>query len=674
MRYITFTGSQEQESYEVAILIKTSHHQQDPLERYYVAPLEKLGVSREKIIAFDLQYVNNKANTKTIREYLEELMPTLKELGIKYIYCPDSAYFKVLAKQPKAEGHYGYIYNVAYKDCEHMQITVGLSHGALIYNPEQIDKIDLSLQSLSDAMTGQYSVLGSDIIHSEDYPNSIAGIEWMLNRLHQYPILACDIETFSLDVHNAGIGTIGFAWTKHDGTAFAVDYAEGDVEQGLYGYAHKHTEARRLLRRFFESYKGKLIFHNATFDIKCLIRNLWMKDALDREGLLHGLHTMFRSIHDTKIITYLATNSTAGNELGLKAQAHEFAGNWAQSDINDIRKIPKDDLLRYNLVDCLSTFYVFEKHLPTMIADKQEELYYSLMLPTLKVLTQIELVGMPMNPDSIRRAREILDTEQQKCLQAIFNDPAVKEAELIIQMSEMDKANAKLKTKVKPLEDFHHIKFNPNSGQHLAVLLHDVMKLPILEYTRTKLPATGGDVLEKLLNHANQNQKPTLQALIDLSSVEKVLSSFLPSFENGTLKADGRMYLHGGFNLGGTISGRLSSSRPNMQNIPSGSKWATLIKECFQAADGELFSGADFLSLEDRINTLLTKDPNKEKVYTDGYDGHCLRAFYYFPERMPDIVQEFAAATTDAERVKVVNSIKDRYPDERQDSKAPTFA
>ncbi len=59
---------------------------------------------------------------------------------------------------------------------------------------------------------------------------------------------------------------------------------------------------------------------------------------------------------------------------------------------------------------------------------------------------------------------------------------------------------------------------------------------------------------------------------------------------------------------------------------------------------------------------------------TDGYDGHCLRAFYYFGEQMPDVVQEFAAAATDAERVKIVNSIKDRYPDQRQDSKAPTFA
>lgn len=54
----------------------------------------------------------------------------------------------------------------------------------------------------------------------------------------------------------------------------------------------------------------------------------------------------------------------------------------------------------------------------------------------------------------------------------------------------------------------------------------------------------------------------------------------------------------------------------------------------------------------------------KLKVYTDGYDGHCLRAFYYFPERLPGIM----------ETVESINSIKKVFPEVRQDSKAPTFA
>ena len=76
----------------------------------------------------------------------------------------------------------------------------------------------------------------------------------------------------------------------------------------------------------------------------------------------------------------------------------------------------------------------------------------------------------------------------------------------------------------------------------------------------------------------------------------------------------------------------------NLQNIPSSSTHANLIKGCFEPKPGWLFGGSDFDSLEDKINALLTHDPNKLKVYTQGYDGHCLRAFSYWPEKMPDIV------------------------------------
>lgn len=63
------------------------------------------------------------------------------------------------------------------------------------------------------------------------------------------------------------------------------------------------------------------------------------------------------------------------------------------------------------------------------------------------------------------------------------------------------------------------------------------------------------------------------------------------------------------------------------------------------------------------ISALTTKDENKLKVYTDGFDGHCLRAFAYFKDQMPDIV----------DTVESINSIKEKYPDLRQDSKPNTF-
>lgn len=87
------------------------------------------------------------------------------------------------------------------------------------------------------------------------------------------------------------------------------------------------------------------------------------------------------------------------------------------------------------------------------------------------------------------------------------------------------------------------------------------------------------------------------------------------------------------------------------------------VSECFDYEEGWIFCGLDFASLEDRISALTTKDPQKLKVYTDGYDGHSLRAYAYFGEQMPDI----------EDTVESINSIQHKYKSLRSDSKAPTF-
>lgn len=160
-------------------------------------------------------------------------------------------------------------------------------------------------------------------------------------------------------------------------------------------------------------------------------------------------------------------------------------------------------------------------------------------------------------------------------------------------------------------------------------------------------------------------QARILKALIEIAEVDILLSTFISAFKTRSKQKMGIHFLFGNFNLGGTVSGRLSSSKPNLQNIPSTSKYAKVIKKCFQAPKGWVFCGADFNSLEDYISALTTKDPNKLKVYIEGFDGHCLRAANYFREDLPHI---------DLNDPKSVNSIKETHPNLRQDSKGPTFA
>ena len=671
MRHIIF---EEASRYEVALLVKAAAFTKQSLEANYMTPLQQRGVSRQSVIGFSLAYSETgKAPTAFIKTYLDQLLPALDSLGVQYLFVTDSNYFKVLTKKTKADPNLGYVLPCAMPGYEHLKVVLSLNYQQLIYNPDLQSKLDMSLDTLVAHMSGSYRALGSSIIHAAYYPETVEEISKSLDSLHKYPELTADIEAFSLRFNEAGIGTVAFAWDEHNGVAFACDYTDEPIKSAnpcaeiqLYpGRFEANKAVRLLLLEFFTTYQGRITWHNAAYDVKVIIYTLWMEHLLDTEGMLEGLDVMTARMDDTKIITYLATNSTAGNVLGLKPLAHEFAGNWSKDDIKDIRRIPLNELLQYNLVDALSTWFVKKKYTPAMIQDNQEALYNELMLPSLKTIISMELTGMPMKAEQVAAVKAVLERERDTHLKVITQSPLIKMMNLLVQQSEMVKANAKLKVKQHPIEHFADVQFNPNSGPQLQRLLYEQMGLPVLDYTDTKQPATGADTIEKLINHTQEPAyKELLGALIEYGKVGKILSTFIPAFEAGIKKADGILYLHGSFNLGGTVSGRLSSSDPNLQNIPAGSTYGKLIKTCFAAPDGWLFAGADFNSLEDYISALTTKDPNKLNVYIKGFDGHCLRAAYYFRDQLPHI---------DLEEPKSVNTIKKAYPELRQDSKAPTF-
>lgn len=664
MRHLIFG---EATHYPIALLIKASCFTQHDLVSNYLVPLNRAGIASDQVIGFSLTYNEaGKAPVGFQKDYLAHLLPALDRLGVKTLYCCDAPYFKTLTRQTKAEPSYGYVLPCKIKGYEHMQVILGMNHQALIYNPELQSRLDLSLKTLAAVINGTYVALGRNILHGAEYPDALDDIADALDRLRHYPVLACDIEAFSLRFHEAGIGTVSFAHDQHHGTAFAVDYRPlAQPVDGVHGDNVPNAPIRRLLKRFFEAYTGRLLWHGATYDLRVLIYTLWMEHPLDTAGLLTGLQCMTQRFDDTKIIAYLATNTTAGNTLGLKYLAHEYAGNWAQEDIKDIRRIPLATLLQYNLIDALCTHYVHSRFWDTLVADNQTQIYHGLMLPSLKTIIQMELTGMPLSAVAVSETRAFLEHEQGTCLTTILGHPMIQVLNTLLQTNAMQAANAKLKVKQHALEHFQDETFNPHSNQQLQILLYEVLGLPVIDYTDTRQPATGADTLEKLVHHT---QDPLiaglLQALVQYGKVSKILSSFIPAFEAAFLKDDGTAYLHGSFNLGGTISGRLSSSDPNLQNLPANSVYGKPVKQCFQAPTGWLFCGADFSSLEDRINALLTRDENKLKVYTDGYDGHSLRAYTYFKDQMPDIGDTVAS----------INSIEKAYPGLRQDSKGPTFA
>lgn len=602
-------------------LLILSDGNSDEIKRYYCDPL---GVTDFQIVK--IWKYKKKTPVTDIKTCLQEqVYPKITTYIPNYVLVADSEYFKVMAKVTKPDAYIGYFFGDTFK------FLYVPSYKQIFYHPEETkEKITRALDSIKASEQGKYCSPGSNIIKDEYYPSTTKDIAVLLKSLANRPILTCDIETYSLKHVDAGLGSICFCWDKHSGCAFKIDKSSDS----------KNQEVRDLLKEFFINYKGTLIFHNIAFDVTVLIYQLFMKDVLDQEGLLNGLGIMLKNWEDTKLMTYLCTNSCSGNNLGLKYQAQAYAGNWAQDEISNIDKIPEEDLLRYNLIDGLSTWFVYEKYKDTLVAEKQDKLYREIFKPTTKDIIQMQLTGIPLNYDKVLEAEQKLNDDKNQALSVITANKYVIKFKEVLNQEAVDKYNSTHKKQI-TLADVDE-SFNPNSGIQIKKLLYDLIKLPVINLTESKQPATDGDTLKALLNHTtDKDVLGLLQALIDYSAVEKILSAFIPTFKKATPASDGRRYIYGNFNLGGTVSGRLSSSKPNLQQIPAtGSKYAKLIKSCFQAPKGWLWVGLDYASLEDHISALVTKDPNKLKVYTDEYDGHCLRAYSYWKNLMPDITAQ----------------------------------
>ena len=676
MRHIDYSSG----TYDIAILIKDAGLRQGDIQKEYLDRLEEKGISTDGTCAFSLDYAGKKKPTAAVKKaYLAQLLPALENLAIKTILVCDGEYFKTLTKNQKIEPHYGYVHPCAIEGYEHMSVVLGVNYQMFFYKPDMRERLNLSIQKMADHLNGSYMALGSSVIEHISYPKTVSEVRDALANLHQYAALTSDIEAHSLKHYDAGIGTISFAWDKHNAVAFPVDYVATEPHEIdwwctkdkkfkkriAYGKQVLNPEIRALLKEFFETYQGKLIWHNICYDAYILVYQLWMDDLLDQKGLLEGLEIMVKNFDDTKLIAYLATNSCAGNKLSLKDQAHEFLGNYAQEDIKDIRLIPEPELLQYNALDCMGTWFVYEKRHPQMVADEQEDIYKEIFKPAVKDIIQMQLTGMCLDMDQVLVAEKELIIIEKDYMNIVHNTDIVKQYVLAKRIETVAKKNAEYKKKVITLDDFK-MEFNPNSNPQMQDLLYKFMDLPVIDYTKNKAPATGADTIEKLINHTTDKAfVAALKALHGYSKVSKILSSFIPAFKNAPLAPDGYHYLFGSFNLGGTKSGRLSSSNVNLQQLPStGSPYAKLIKKCFIAMKGWLFVGADSASLEDRISALTTKDSNKLKVYTDGFDGHSLRAWNYFPEAYAGI----------PETPEAINGTKHTHGEWRQESKAPTFA
>ena len=598
------------------------------MEEIKRAYLDPFGIDQASTVVFSLHLAPGKKKTpvKEIQEFITTTMvPELKKAGPTYIVCTDAEYFKVLTKSAKADAQLGYVLDCAFGPWKVVYVP---SFRAIFYDPVKIKaKIAQSMEALCDHARGSYTAPGTDLLKYEFYPQGVEEIEDALNQLLEMGVdLTSDIEAFSLKHYDSGIGTIAFAWNKEEGIAFAVDYEPiPGATEAPFGRKVHNAPVRALLKKFFTALTKKLTWHNISYDVYVLVYQLWMNDLLDTEGMLEGFEVMLDPARwdDTKLITYLATNSCAGNKLSLKEQAQEYAGNYAESEIEDITKIPLERLLRYNLIDTCSTWFVREKHWDTMVADDQLDIYENLFKPAITDIVQMQLTGMPLYMPQVQKVSKLLGVIEKHALNKIQQSRIIHDFTHQLNLAWVEEFNTTRKKKRVTIADAKEV-FNPNSPKQLQTLLYGqgtgCLGLPIIELTDSKLPATDADTLRSLRTHANDAEVVALlDTFLEYKAVDKLISSFLPAMLAAPQGPDGWWYLFGNFVLGGTVSGRLSSNSPNLQNLPAnvvmvisealmqllgdeilpymvkgGLSLGKLIKSCFIAPPGWLFVGLDF--------------------------------------------------------------------------------
>jgi len=172
--------------------------------------------------------------------------------------------------------------------------------------------------------------------------------------------------------------------------------------------------------------------------------------------------------------------------------------------------------------------------------------------------------------------------------------------------------------------------FNVNSTDQLRSILFDKLGLPIIKKTSTGKPSTDASVLKKM-------EHPLVDALLEYRELEKLRSTYVDGYLP-LVEADGR--IHTRFNQMAATTGRLSSDRPNLQNIPVRSESGRTIRRAFVAGEGAEFLVADYSQIELRVLAHMSGDPFLLEAFRVGSDIHTATAARVWGLREDEVTVE----------------------------------
>ncbi len=422
--------------------------------------------------------------------------------------------------------------------------------------------------------------------------NTKAELEVLLGQISSAEKISLDTETTSTDALQAELVGISLCFDSEQAYYLPIGHALAE-----------NLPLKETLDKLHSALDNKLIIgHNLKYDLMVLQKyDFQLSNPL--------FDTMLAAyILDAGINQY-SLDECAFRELNYKMQPiSELIGTGKNQITFDLVNPVKACF--YSAEDAWAAFRLQQKYEKKLQYTTLDKVYSGIELPLLRVLQYMETNGVHIDT-SVLGGISTLINEQLKIL--------------------TDKIYA-----------MAGYQFNLNSTQQLAKLLFEDMKLPSKKKTKTGA-STDNSVLEEL---ADEYEIAAL--LIDYRQLTKLDSTYVSALPKMINPDTGRV--HSSFNQTIASTGRLSSSNPNLQNIPIRTELGRAIRKAFSAADSDtVILSADYSQIELRLLALMSGDPYLLKAFAEGVDIHRQTAAYVFNKELNEVTGE------ERRKAKVIN-------------------
>ncbi len=408
--------------------------------------------------------------------------------------------------------------------------------------------------------------------------------QW-LNKLESCDVFCIDAETTHLDFMLAELVGISFAIAKGEGVYIPLTHTDGSPQLN-------REEVLTALKPILENPAIEKIGQNIKYDY-AVFKN-------------HNI-TLAGIKYDTMLESYIL-NSSAGrhdmDSLALKYLGYktisfeEIAGKGAKQLRFD--QIPVDKAGFYAAEDADITLQLHH-HLFPMLDPSLRRVFSEIEMPLIPVLANMERLGVLIDPITLQkhgdRLKERIQTLEEEAIQLAG----------------------------KP--------FNLNSPKQLQEILFDEQKLPVISKTPTGQPSTAESVLQELAFDYR-----LAAVILEYRSLTKLVSTYIDALPKKINPQTHRV--HTSYNQAVAATGRLSSSEPNLQNIPIRSEEGRLIRTAFIAPPGCVILAADYSQIELRIMAHLSQDENLLKAFANSWDIHAATASEIFQTPLDDVTHE----------------------------------